>query len=101
MRKLLILLLAVLALPTAVNAEEIKMTKIQYFDDLSSINFFGSMVAICHADRLGYLKNMEKVEMISFFTDYHKNMHKTKSTLKNAQQKVILDVKDLFPYCLP
>ena len=49
------------------NAEEIKMTKIQYFDDLSSINFFGSMVAICHADRLGYLKNREKVEMISFF----------------------------------
>ena len=101
MCKLLIPLLAALALPTAVNAEEIKMTKIQYFDDLSSINFFGSMVAICHADRLGYLKNREKVEMISFFTDYHKNMHKTKSTLNNAQQKVILDVKDLFPNCLP
>ena len=101
MRKLLIPLLAALALPTAVNAEEIKMTKIQYFDDLSSINFFGSMVAICHADRLGYLKNREKVEMISFFTNYHKNMHKTKSTLNNAQQKVILDVKDLFANCLP
>ena len=101
MRILLIPLLAALALPTAVIAEEIKMSKIQYFDDLSSINFFGSMVAICHADRLGYLKNRGKVEMISFFTDYHKNMHKTKSTLNNAQQKVILDVKDLFPNCLP
>ena len=100
MRKLLIPLLAALALPTAVNAEEIKMTKIQYFDDLSSINFFGSMVAICHADKLGYLKNREKVEMISFFADYHKNMHRTKSTLNNRQQKVILDVKDLFPNCL-
>ena len=100
MRKLLIPLLTAFALPTAVNTETIEMTKIQYFDDLSSINFFGSMVAICHADKLGYLKNREKVEMISFFADYHKNMHRTKSTLNNRQQKVILDVKDLFPNCL-
>ena len=100
-KRFLIILLAAIAFPTAVNAEEIKMTKIQYFDDLSSVNFFGSMVAICHADRLGYLKNREKVEMISFFTDYHKKMHRTKSSLNNTQQKVILDVKQLFPNCLP
>ena len=68
MRELLIPFLAAIAFPTAVNAEKIEMTKIQYFDDLSSINFFGSMVAICHADRAGYLKNNEKVQMISFFT---------------------------------
>ncbi len=101
MRKLLIPLLATIAFPTAVNAEKIEMTKIQYFDDLSSISFFGSMVAICHADRVGYLKNNEKVQLISFFTDYHKKMHKTQSTLKNSQQKVILDAKEIFPNCIP
>ena len=100
-KRFLVILLAAIGFPSVVNAEEIKMNKNQYFDDLSSINFFGSMVAICHADRLGYLKNREKGEMISFFTNYHKNMHKTKSPLNNAQQKVILDVKDLFPNCLP
>tara|TARA_B100001057_G_scaffold321483_1_gene321705 strand:- start:237 stop:542 length:306 start_codon:yes stop_codon:yes gene_type:complete len=101
MRKLLIPLLAAIAFPTVVNAEEIKMIKIQYFDDLSYAYFFGSMVAICHADTLGYLKNSEKVEMISYFTDYHKNNHRTKSTLNNTQKKVILNVKDLFQNCLP
>ena len=101
MRKLLIPLLAAIAFPTAVNAEKIEMTKNQYFDDLSSISFFGSMVAICHAERVGYFKNNEKVQLISFFTDYHTNMHRTKSTLKNRQKKVILDVKDLFPNCIP
>ena len=101
MRKLLIPLLTAFALPTAVNTETIEMTKIQYFDDLSSISFFGSMVAICHADRMGYLKNNEKVQMISFFAGYHKKMHKTKSTLKISQEKVFLDVKDLFPNCVP
>lgn len=101
MHKLLIPLLTSLALPTTVNAETIKMTKIQYFDDLSSINFFGSMVAICYANRVGYLKNNEKVQMISFFTDYHEKMHRTKLTLKQSQQKVISDVNDLFPNCIP
>ena len=100
-KRFLVILLAAIGFPTVVKAEEIKMNKIQYFDDLSSINFFGSMVAICHADKMGYLENREKVEMISFFTDYHKKMHSTSSTLFNRQQKVILDVKELFQNCLP
>ena len=102
MRKsLLIPLIALFALPTAINSETIKIQKIQYFDDLSSISFFGSMVAICHADRLGHLKNDEKVSMISFFIEYHENMHRNKSTLKERQQKVLADVKQLFPNCMP
>ena len=100
-KRFLVILLAAITFPTVVNAEEIKMNKNQYFDDLSSINFFGSMVAICHADKMGYLKNKEKIEMISFFTDYHKKIHKTKSTLINRQQKVFLDVKKIFQNCLP
>ena len=59
------------------------------------------MVAICHADKLGYLKNNEKAQLIFSFTEYHKNMHRTKFTFKERQQKVLSDIKGLFPNCVP
>ena len=76
------------------------MTKSQYFDDLNSTSLFGSMIAICHSQKKGFLNLNEKVKMTLFFTDYHKRMHKNQLTLKETQQKVLSDINELFTYCL-
>ena len=56
MKRILIPLLAALALPTAVNSETLSLTKDQRYDLRSFGMFRGAMGAICYADKQGFFK---------------------------------------------
>ena len=101
MKRLLLPLLASLALPTAVNAETLSLTKDQRFDLRSYGMFRGAMDAICNADKQGFLRKNEKLQMISFYTAIYKAMHKNKSTYNQSKNLVLSNVKDRYPNCLP
>ena len=101
MKRLLIPLLAVLAFPTAVNAETMTITKTEYFDTLNYGSFMGSLTAICHAEKEGFLSNNEKLEMINIFTSFYKKIHKDKTTYNEYKEEVLSNIRDLFPNCLP
>ena len=101
MRKLLIPLLAVLALPNAVNAETLSLTKMQRFDLRSYGMFRGAMDAICNAYKKGILRKNEKLQMISFYTAFYKAMHSNKSTYNQNKNLILSSVKDIYPNCLP
>ena len=94
MKRLLIPLLAVLAFPTAVNAETMTITKTEYFDTLNYGSFMGSLTAICHAEKEGFISNNEKLEMINIFTRIHKKLHKDKTTYNANKEEVLSHIRD-------
>ena len=93
--------LAAFALPTAVNAETMSITKTEYSDSLSYGSFHGSMVAICHAENEDFLSNNEKLEMINNFTRYHKELYKNKAKFNKDKERILSRIEGLFPNCLP
>ena len=101
MKRLLLPLLAALALPTAVNAETMSITETEYFDGLVFGGFTGSMIAICRAKEEGFLSNNEKLEMIKIFTGYHKKLYKNKTKYNKDKERIFSRMRSLFPNCLP
>ena len=101
MKRLLLPLLAAIALPTAVNAETVKLTETEYLDNLNFSTFSGSLMTICHAEKKGFLSNNEKLEMINIVTRIHKKVHKDKTTYNEYKEEVLSGIRDLSPNCLP
>ena len=101
MKRLLLPLLAAIAFPTAVNAETMAITKTEYSDTLSFGSFTGSLMAICHAEEEGFLSNNEKLEMINIFTLYHKKLYKNKTIYNKDKERILSNIRGLFPNCLP
>ena len=101
MNRFLIPLLAALALPTAVNAETMSITKTEYSDTLTLGSFTGSLIAICHAENEGFISNNEKLEMIDTFTRFHKKLYKNKAIYNKDKEEIESRMGGLFPNCLP
>ena len=85
-KRFLIPLLAALALPTAVNAETMTITKTEYSDSLSFGGFTG-LTAIFYAEIKGFLSNNEKLEMINTFTSFYKELYKDITTYNKNKEK--------------
>ena len=100
-KRFLIPLLAALAFPTAVNAETFILTENEYSDTISFGSFYGSFLAICHAEKYGYISNNERLEMIDLFTSFHKGLYEDKTTYNVDKEQVISNIRDTFPNCLP
>ena len=101
MKRFLIPLLAALALPTAVNAETMSITKTEYSDTLTFGSFTGSLMAICHAENEGFISNNEKLEMIDTFTRFNKKLYKNKAKYNKDKERIESRIGVLFPNCLP
>ena len=101
MKRFFIPFLAAFALPTVVNAETMSLTKTEYSDTLTFGSFTGSMMAICHAEKEGFLSNNEKLEMINLFTLFHKKLYKNKTIYNEDKERIFSRVGGLFPNCLP
>ena len=101
MKRLLLALLASLALPTVVNAETMTMKETEYSDTLSFGSFVGSLMAICHAEEKGFISNNERLEMIKIFTSFHKDLYEDKTTYKEDKEQGFSNIRDMFPNCLP
>ena len=101
MKKIVRLLLPALILPTSVNAELMTITKNEFHDTLSYGSFHGFMMAICNAEKEGFLSNNEKLEMINFSTEYHKGLYKNKTLYNKDKEQISSSIRGLFPNCLP
>ena len=101
MKRFLIAFLAAIALPTAVNAETMSITKTEYSDTLTFGGVTGSLMAICHAENEGFISNNEKLEMINFATEYHKGLYKNKTLYNKDKEQISSSIRGLFPNCLP
>ena len=99
MRKLLIPLLAVIAFPTAVNAETRTMTKNEYFDTLNYGSFSGSMMTICYADKKGFLSKNEKLKLIDKSSYQLKGMLRDKTNYSRYTVDIFSQVIKMYPNC--
>ena len=99
MKRLLLPLLASLALPTAVNAETITLTENEYFDRLTYGSFSGSIMTLCHAENKGYLSNNQKLELIDFYTYKLKGMLKDKTNYDRYRSNVFSNIIKVYPNC--
>ena len=101
MRKLFITLFAAFALPTAVNAETMPITKTQLFDSISFGGLDGSLRAICYAEKRGFLSNNETLEMINTFTGIYKEAYVDKTQYNKDKEQIFSGLRELLPNCLP
>ena len=101
MKKIVRLLLPALILPTSVNAELMTITKNEFHDTLSYGSFHGFMMAICNAEKEGFLSNNEKLEMINNFTRYHKKLYKNKAKFNKDKERILSNIGGMYPNCLP
>ena len=101
MKRFFIPFLAAFALPNAINAETMSITKTEFSDTLTFGSFTGSMTAICHAEKKGFLSNNEKLEMIYLFTRFHRKLYKNKAIYNKDKERIESRMGGLFPNCLP
>ena len=103
MRKLLITLFVALALPTAVNTETITftLTKDQFQDSMTENIWWGRMMTICEADKLGYLTANQKEKLTGQSIFFHEGLHNENSTYKESAQKIMSYMVEGYPGCIP
>ena len=101
MKRLLLPLLAAFALPSAVNAERINLSEDHFFDSLSQQMWWGKMMVICDAAKLGYLTNSQRDNLNRESINMHKQLHIVKSTYKETVKSIMSYMDEDYPGCIP
>ena len=99
MRRLLIPLIAILALPIAVNATE----KVPYKMDENEANrmFLGQILSTCYGVSKNHITMKQKIDMLGFAMNLHEAAHGNKETIEKDQLDSIGRALRLFPDCFP
>ena len=99
MKGLLLPLLAALALPTAVNANE-KLSSEMNDIEANKI-LLGQVLSVCYAVDRNHITMKQKIDMLGFAINLHEAAHKNKETIEKDQLDSIGKALDLFPDCFP
>ena len=99
MKRLLLPLLASLALPTAVNANE----KLSYeMNDIEANKILlGQMLSVCYAVNRNHITMKQKIDMLGYALNLHELAHGNKQTIEEDMMNSIGKVLDIFPDCFP
>ena len=99
MKRLLLSLLAVLALSTAVNAGE----KVPYKMTENEANrmFLGQILSTCYGVSRNHITIKQKIDMLGFAVNLHESAHGNKETMVKDQLDSIGRALRLFPDCFP
>ena len=99
MRRLLIPLIAILALPIAVNATE----KVPYKMDENEANrmFLGQILSTCYGVSKNHITMKQKIDMLGFAMNLHEATHGNKETMEKDQLDSIGRALRIFPDCFP
>ena len=102
MKHTLLPLLVALALPTAVNAEifTFTITKDRFQDSMSEQIWWGQMMAVCDADKLGFLTVNQKEKLIWQSINDHERLHNENSTYRETVQKIMSYMVEDYPGCI-
>ena len=99
MKRLILPLLALLVLPTAINANE-KITS-QMSDIEANKILLGQMLSVCYAVDRNHITMKQKIDILGFALNLHERAHGNKQTIQEDQMKAIGKVLDIFPDCFP
>ena len=99
MKRLILPLLALLVLPTAINANE-KITS-QMTDIEANKILLGQMLSVCYAVDRNHITMKQKIDILGFALNLHERAHGNKQTIEEDMMNSIGKVLDIFPDCFP
>ena len=99
MKLLLIPLLAGLALPTVVNANEKLLPEMN--DIEANKILLGQMLSVCYAVNRNHITMKQKIDMLGYALNLHELAHGNKQTIEEDMMNSIGKVLDIFPDCFP
>ena len=99
MKSLILPLLAAIALPTLVNANE----KVPYKMTENEANrmFLGQILSTCYGVSRNHITMKQKIDMLGFAMNLHEAAHGNKETMEKDQLDSIGRALRLFPDCFP
>ena len=98
MKRLLLPLLAALALPNAVHANE----KVSSESDIEANKILlGQVLSVCYAVDRNHIAMKQKIDMLGFALNLHERAHGNKQTIQEDQMNAVGKVLDIFPDCFP
>ena len=92
-------MLAALALPNAVNANEKVLSKMS--DIEANKILLGQVLSVCYAVDRNHITKKQKVDMLGFALNLHERAHVNKKTTQEDQMNAVGKVLDIFPDCFP
>ena len=99
MKRLLLPLLAALALPNALNANE------KVSSEMSDIEankiLLGQVLSVCYAVDRNHITMKQKIDMLGFALNLHERAHGNKKIIQQDQMNAVGKVLDIFPDCFP
>ena len=99
MKFLLLTLLAALALPNAVHANE------KVSSEMSDIEankiLLGQVLSVCYAVDRNHITMKQKIDVLGFALNLHERAHGNKKNIQEDQMNAIGKVLDIFPDCFP
>ncbi len=99
MKRLILPLLALLVLPTAINANE-KITS-QISDLEANKILLGQILSVCYAVDRNHITMKQKIDMLGYALNLHERAHGNKQTIEEDMMNSIGKVLDIFPDCFP
>ena len=99
MKRFLLLLITLLALPTVVNANEkspFKMTETE-----ANRMLLGQILSTCYGVSRNHITMKQKIDMLGFAMNLHEAAHGNKETMEKDQLDSIGRALRLFPDCFP
>ena len=94
-----LLILAVLALPICVNANEKISSEIS--DIEANKILLGQMLSVCYAVDRNHITMKQKIDILGFALNLHERAHGNKQTIEEDMMNSIGKVLDIFPDCFP
>ena len=99
MKRILLPILAALALPTAVNTNE-KLSSEMNDIEANKI-LLGQMLSVCYAVNRNHITMKQKIDMLGYALNLHELAHGNKQTIEEDMMNSIGKVLDIFPDCFP
>ena len=99
MKRILFLLLAALALPNAVNANEKVSSEMN--DIEANKILLGQVLSVCYAVDRNHITMKQKIDMLGFALNLHERALVNKQTIQKGQMNAVGKVLDIFPDCFP
>ena len=99
MRYFLIPLLAALALPKAVFANEVDSFGMS--DNEANKIFLGQVLSICYGVDKNHITMKQKIDMLGFAINLHEVAHKNKKSKEKDQITIVTKALQAFPDCFP
>ena len=99
MKRILLPLVAALALHNSLNANEkvsSEMTEIE-----ANKILLGQVLSVCYAVDRNHITMKQKIDMLGFALNLHERAHGNKQTTQEDQMNAIGKVLDIFPDCFP